>query len=174
MRDPHSFSRPDEVAVRHLALDLDVDFAKKQLSGSARLDLTVRGGAREVVLDAKDLTIESVTLDDGSSARYAMGAAVKYMGQSLTIPINPATKSVTIRYATSPDAAAVQWLDPQQTAGGAHPFLFTQSQAILARTWVPCQDSPGVRMTYEVTVRVPRGLIAVMSAENPTELNETG
>ncbi|HEU5161609.1 MAG TPA: M1 family metallopeptidase [Thermoanaerobaculia bacterium] len=174
MRDPHSFSRPDEAAVRHLALDLDVDFEKKQLSGSARLDLALGAGASEVVLDTKDLAIESVTLDDGSSPRYALGGDVKYMGRSLTIPIKPSTKSVTIRYRTSPDAAAVQWLDHQQTAGGAHPFLFTQSQAILARTWVPCQDSPGVRMTYEATVRVPKGLIAVMSAENPTEPNATG
>ncbi len=174
MRDPHSFSRPDEAAVRHLALDLDVDFAKKQLSGSARLDLAVRDGARELVLDTKDLTIESVTRNDGSAARFALGEPVKYMGRSLTIPLEAGTRSVTIRYATSPDAAAVQWLDPQQTAGGKHPFLFTQSQAILARTWVPCQDSPGVRMTYDATIRVPRGLMAVMSAENPTEANATG
>ncbi|HEY0787821.1 MAG TPA: aminopeptidase, partial [Thermoanaerobaculia bacterium] len=77
MRDPHSFSRPDEAAVRHLALDLDVDFSSKRLSGAARLDLAVREGAREVLLDTKDLTIESVTLDDGSAAKFTLGEPVK-------------------------------------------------------------------------------------------------
>src|SRR5207244_920353 len=100
--------------------------------------------------------------------------SVKYLGRPLTIAITPETKSVSIDYSSSPEAAAVQWLAPEQTAGGKHPFLFTQSQAILARTWVPCQDSPGVRMTYQATVHVPRGLLAVMSAENPTDTNPDG
>src|SRR5205085_10074665 len=119
------------------------------------------------------LTISKVTAD-GAPAEFALGESVKFLGRPLTIAIGPGTKSVTVDYTTSPDAAAVQWLAPEQTAGGKHPFLFTQSQAILARTWVPCQDSPGVRMTYEATVRVPRDLLAVMSAENPTETNADG
>ncbi|HKR63527.1 MAG TPA: M1 family metallopeptidase, partial [Thermoanaerobaculia bacterium] len=92
----------------------------------------------------------------------------------LVIAVKPETKSVRVEYSTAPHAAALQWLTPEQTAGRRHPFLFTQSQAILARTWVPCQDSPGIRMTYDATVRVPRGLMAVMSAENATEPSEDG
>ena len=172
MRDIHSFSRPDEAAVKHLALELDVDFEKQQLAGKATLDLDNRG-ARELVLDTNGLTISSVTAD-GAPAAFTLGDAVKHLGRALTISIAPSTKAVTIEYTTSPDAAAVQWLAPEQTAGGKQPFLFTQSQAILARTWVPCQDSPGVRMTYDATVRVPRGLLAVMSAENPTETTADG
>lgn len=172
MKDIHSFSRPDEAAVRHLALELDVDFDKQQLAGKATLDLDNRG-ARELVLDTNGLHVHRVTAD-GAAASFTLGDPVKYLGRALTIAITPSTKSVTIDYTTSPDAAAVQWLSPEQTAGGKQPFLFTQSQAILARTWVPCQDSPGVRMTYEATVRVPRGLLAVMSAENPTETNADG
>ncbi len=168
MRDIHSFARPDEAVVRHLALDLDVDFDAKRLSGTATLEIETSGDARELVLDTQGLTIERV------SAAYSLGDEQKYLGRPLTIAIEPGTKSVIIRYSSSPDAAAVQWLEPAQTAGGKHPFLFTQSQAILARTWVPCQDSPGVRMTYDATIRVPRGLMAVMSAENPTEANEDG
>ncbi len=168
MRDIHSFARPDEAVVRHLALDLDVDFDAKRLSGTATLEIETSGDARELVLDTQGLTIERV------SAAYTLGDEQKYLGRPLTIAIEPGTKSVIIRYSSSPDAAAVQWLEPAQTAGGKHPFLFTQSQAILARTWVPCQDSPGVRMTYDATIRVPRGLMAVMSAENPTEANEDG
>jgi aminopeptidase N len=172
MHDVHSFARPDEASITHLALDLTVDFDRQQLSGTARLDLDNRG-ARELVLDTNGLTISKVTAD-GAPATFTLGDAVKYLGRPLTVAITPETQSVSIDYTTSPDAAAVQWLSPEQTAGGKQPFLFTQSQAILARTWVPCQDSPGVRMTYEATVRVPRELLAVMSAENPTALSADG
>jgi len=88
--------------------------------------------------------------------------------------LKPATKAVNIKYITSPDAEALQWLTPQQTAGKKHPFLFTQSQAILARSWVPCQDSPGIRFTYEANVLVPADLLALMSASNPREKNDQG
>jgi aminopeptidase N len=174
MRDIHSFARPEEAVVRHLVLELDVDFERRRLSGSATLQIDKAADARELVLDTNGLTIDRVTLDDGSEATFTSGDAKPFLGRALTIAIQPDTKSVKIDYAASPDAAAVQWLSKEQTAGGAHPFLFTQSQAILARTWVPCQDSPGVRMTYDATVRVPKGLMAIMSAENPTELNADG
>ncbi|HEX8172522.1 MAG TPA: M1 family metallopeptidase [Thermoanaerobaculia bacterium] len=174
MHDIHSFARPEEAVVRHLALELDVDFDARRLSGSATLHIETGNDARELVLDNHGLTIDRVTLDDGSETTFSHGDEKPYLGRALTIAIKPGTRTVKIDYATSPDAAAVQWLTPEQTAGGKHPFLFTQSQAILARTWVPCQDTPGVRMTYEATVRVPRGLMAVMSAENPTEASADG
>ncbi|HEX9161372.1 MAG TPA: M1 family metallopeptidase, partial [Thermoanaerobaculia bacterium] len=173
VRDVHSFAKPDEAAVRHLNLNLTVDFDRKQLAGSATLQID-NHGSKTLVLDTNGLSISRVSTDAGKDVHFTLGEPVKYLGRSLTIPIEPSTKSVHIDYTSSPDAAAVQWLDPQQTAGGKHPFLFTQSQAILARTWVPCQDSPGVRMTYEATVRVPRGLLALMSAENPTETSSDG
>ncbi|HYN20596.1 MAG TPA: M1 family metallopeptidase [Thermoanaerobaculia bacterium] len=173
-RDPHSFSRPDEVAVDHLKLDLNVDFDQSQLAGRASLRLANHSGSDRLWLDTRDLTIQKVTLDDGAETRFSLGEPVKFLGRSLEIQIAPTTKWVHIDYATSPEAAALQWLDPQQTSAGNRPFLLTQSQAILARTWVPCQDTPGVRMTYEATVRVPKDLLAVMSAENPTEKNAEG
>jgi len=174
MRDIHSFARPDEAVVRHLALDLDVDFDRKRLTGSATLQIETSGDARELVLDTNGLTIGRVTLDDGSETTATLGEAKPHLGAPLSIVVKPTTKSVRIEYASAPDAAAVQWLSKEQTAGGKHPFLFTQSQAILARTWVPIQDSPGIRITYDATIRVPRGLMAVMSAENATEMNADG
>jgi len=174
MHDIHSFARPDEAVVRHLALDLDVDFDRKRLSGSATLEIETSGDARELVLDTHGLSVQRVTLGDGSEARFAIGEAKPFLGAPLTIAITPSTKSVRIEYASAPDAAAVQWLSKEQTAGGQHPFLFTQSQAILARTWVPIQDSPGIRITYDATIRVPKGLVAVMSAENATTVNPDG
>jgi leukotriene-A4 hydrolase len=172
-RDPHSFSHPDEVAVDHLKLDLTVDFDQRQLSGRASLRLTDHTVDR-LILDTRDLTIRRVTLDDGAETRFALGDEVKILGRPLEIQIQPGTRWVHVDYTTSPDAAALQWLEPEQTTAGKRPFLLTQSQAILARTWAPVQDSPGVRMTYEATVRVPKDLLAVMSAENPTQKNADG
>ena len=173
-RDPHSYGRPDEVAVEHLSLDLTVGFDQRRLQGKATLRLAHHGTAGDLHLDSRDLAIRRVTLDDGGAARFAMGPADPLLGSDLTVAVTPTTKSVTIEYETSPDAAALQWLDPEQTAGKKLPFLYTQSQAILARTWVPCQDSPGVRMTYDATVHVPPGLLALMSAENPTAPSADG
>lgn len=174
MNDVHSFSRPAEAAIKHLVLDLSVDFERHRLVGSAELEIENASKGRQLVLDINGLAIERVTLDSGKQATFSTGEEARYLGRSLTIAIEPATRSVKIEYASSPEAAAVQWLSPEQTAGGTRPFLFTQSQAILARSWVPCQDTPGVRMTYEATIRVPKGLMAVMSAENPTSTNADG
>ena len=81
---------------------------------------------------------------------------------------------VRIAYRTAPTAGALQWLDPPRTAGRKQPFLFTQSEAIHARSWIPLQDSPGVRITYGATIRVPEGLRAVMSADHLPGPGEPG
>ncbi len=174
--DPHSFGRPAEIAVRHLDLDLAVDFAARRLAGSATLTLERRSpAATTLYLDSRDLEISAVHLDGSTEpSAFTLAPAVPIFGQELAIPLAPGTRSVRIDYRTRPEAAALQWLAPAQTAGGKQPFLFTQSQAILARTWVPCQDSPGVRMTYAATIRVPPGLLALMSAANPTARSADG
>jgi hypothetical protein len=173
-RDPHSFAHPEEVAVEHLVLDLAVDFDRRQLTGRASLRLNNRTGAGRLHLDTRDLEIRRVTLDDGKTeARFELGGEVPFLGRPLAIEITPETRWVNVDYATKPAAAALQWLTPEQ-AGSPHPFLYTQSQAILARTWAPCQDSPGVRMTYEATIHAPRELMAVMSAENPARKSADG
>lgn len=174
--DPHSYARPAEVSVRHLDLKLAVDFGTQQLAGTATWQLANPGGATELVLDSRALEIEAVLLDgpEGEPTTFSLGADDAVLGQPLLISIRPDTEAVSIRYRTTPGAAALQWLAPAQTAGRKHPFLFTQSQAILARTWLPCQDSPGIRFTYEAQVQVPQELLALMSAENPQERNPAG
>ncbi len=174
VRDVLSFARPDQISITHLSLDLSVDFEAKTLAGRASLTLKNPGGAAELHLDTRDLDIAAVTLDDGATADFQLGEPQPLFGRELTIPVAPETRVVHVDYASRPEAAAVQWLEPRQTAGGRHPFLFTQSQPILARTWVPCQDTPGVRFTYDATIRVPPGLMALMSAENPTEVSADG
>ena len=172
-RDVHSFANPGEVRVVALTLDLGVDFDRKELAGTATLRVERATGSRPdapLVLDLRGPIIEEVTAgpDDAHLAAvpFEIGTGDEVRGQPLTIRL-PAGATVTrVRYRTRPDAGALQWIDPARTAGGKQPFLFTQSQAIQARTWLPIQDSPGVRFTYEATIRVPTGLTAVMAADH--------
>lgn len=174
--DYFSFANSDQFVTRHLELDLTVDFAARQLVGSVRLSMErLDPAARELVLDSHTLQIESVSvaLPDGSArdAEFLIGASVKKLGEPLTIRLpggfdpDPAF-SVTIHYRTDPGATALQWLPPELTAGGKHPFLFSQSQNIHARSWIPLQDTPSVRVTYSATIRTPPELLALMSADN--------
>ncbi len=174
-RDPHSFANHDQVVVRHLDLDLTIDFDRKQLKGKATLSIENIGHADSLILDTRDLNIEKVTLGSSEEpAVFQLGEPVKFLGRPLSIRLTKETSSVTIHYSTTPEAAALQWLSPEQTAGGKHPFLLTQSQAILARTWVPCQDNPAVRMTYNARIKTPPGMLALMSAENSPEIKSDG
>jgi leukotriene A-4 hydrolase/aminopeptidase len=174
-RDIHSFSHPDEVVVKHMDLDLSVDFKKKVLTGKVTHQIDNKRDAKKLYLDTRDLNISQVTLGENQTpTTFRLGENVKYLGRALEIDIEPSTKIVTIHYSTSPNAAAVQWLDPPQTSGRKKPFLFTQSQAILARTWVPSQDTPGVRSTYSATIRTTPNLLALMSAENPVSKSSDG
>jgi leukotriene-A4 hydrolase len=174
-KDLHSFANPQDVVVKHLDLDINVDFNQKQLAGKATLQIDNKTKAKELRLDTRDLTIQKVTLDKNETpAKFTLGDEIIYLGRSLAVDITPDTKEVNVYYNTSPQAAALQWLEPAQTAGKKKPFLFTQSEAILARTWVPCQDTPGVRQTYHAKVKVPNDLLAVMSATNNAQLNPQG
>jgi leukotriene A-4 hydrolase/aminopeptidase len=171
--DPHSYANSGQCVVTHLDWRATVDFTTKQISATATWTIHRKEG-NEVVLDAKSLKIDSIFLDNGKPAVFSLEGDDPILGQALRIRLEPETKTISIRYRTTPGAEALQWLMPEQTAGRQHPFLFTQSQAILARTWIPCQDSPGVRFTYTAEVTVPSNLLALMSASNPIEKNESG
>lgn len=172
VRDPHSYANPDEIVVRHIGLDLDVLFDRKVVRGTA--DLTVErpagGSAMRLVLDTRDLAIQKAEASrDGSAwtaAPHSLAAPDPILGAALTITIPADATRVRVAYETTPKATGLQWLDPPQTAGKRNPFLFTQSQAIHARSWIPLQDSPRVRVTYRARVRNARNLVAVMSANN--------
>lgn len=171
--DIHTFAVPEDAKITHLDLKLNVDFESKTLSGVASYDIEVKNNATKIYLDSRNLTIEKVEVD-GQKAEFELANEVEHLGQKLSIPITDQSKKITITYKTSSEAEALQWLSPAQTAGKKSPFLFTQSQAILARTWVPTQDSPGIRFTYTAEVTVPKELMALMSAENPQQKNDSG
>jgi leukotriene-A4 hydrolase len=152
--DPYSYAQPDQVRVSHLDLDLTIDFPQRQLGGQATLKLDWKNPkAASLVLDTRDLNIASISAvsADGKTTTltYALAPRDKTLGSKLTIaaPTHPA--AVRIVYTTSPEASGLQWLTPAQTAGKKLPFMFSQSESINARSWVPIQDSPAIRITYD-------------------------
>ena len=172
-QDVHSYARPAEARVTHVGLSLEVNMEAQTLNGLATLTVAARPDAREVVLDTRGLAIAAVTDMAGAPLAFTVGAADPLLGAPLTVALPPAdplvgdmpgSRQIVVAYSTLPSAAAVQWLTPAQTSSGK-PFMFTQGQAILTRTWIPTQDSPGIRQTYSASIVAPAGLTAVMSAD---------
>lgn len=165
-QDVHSRGNPAQCRVTHAVLDLTVDFEAKRLHGSATLKVERKDPAAPLVLDTKGMTIEGVTSPQlEKPLEYRLGEPDPILGSALEIELPEGVDAVAVSYATGPKASALQWLEPANTDGKRHPFLFTQAQAIHARSFVPIQDSPGVRITYEATLRVPKGLRAIMAAD---------
>lgn len=174
--DHHSFGNPNEIAVTHLDLVMNVDFDERMLKGKATFKLE-RNAGNTLKLDVRDLDIRAVHQGTSIEGREHAEAEFKIKegnehGDILEIQLNDSVETVTIGYRTSPDAAALLWHSPSQTHDKNSPFLFTQGQAILTRSWIPIQDSPALRITYNAEVQTPEGMLAVMSAENPIEKNE--
>jgi aminopeptidase N len=169
--DKSSYARPEQARVTHVALDLAADFAGKRMSGTATLDIDAAPGANAIVLDTKGLDIRSVHDARGRPLRWAVGKADAALGAPLTVQLGGARR-IRIAYASAPGAEALQWLSPEQTAGKRRPFLFSQGEAILNRSWIPTQDSPGIRQTWEARIVVPTPLVAVMSGERLTPKGE--
>jgi leukotriene-A4 hydrolase len=165
--DEHSYARPREARVTHVALDLKADFDRKRIAGTATLDVQAAPGAKQIILDSKGLEIASIADASGKPLPYGVGASDPILGAPLTIQLEGATR-IRIAYASAPDAGALQWLTPEQTAGKKHPFLFSQGESLLNRSWIPTQDSPGIRQTWEARIVVPEPLKAVMSGDKLT------
>lgn len=166
--DKFTYANYDQIQTTHLDLDLDVNFDAKVLEGTATLDFKrIDPDVDELVLDTKDLLITAVGVkraDEWAPAEYSLGEDDELLGQKLTIPLAKDATKVRIGYRTSPEAEGLQWLSPEQTAGKKYPYLFSQAQAINARTMAPVMDTPAVRITYTANLRTPPELLALMSA----------
>lgn len=184
--DPHSFSEPEKHFVYDVHLNLKVDFERRILKGIATLAFfrNPKYPDAPLVLDTRNLTIHEIEAEiqrqKFHKVKYELGAADPVLGTPLSIRLPPGvhlpqdTASIRISYSTSPEATALQWLDAEQTAGKKAPFLFTQSQEIHARSWIPLQDTPGVRITYSADIEAPQGLLAVMSDGRRTNVSVAG
>ncbi|MDI1255337.1 MAG: leukotriene A4 hydrolase C-terminal domain-containing protein [Flavobacterium sp.] len=174
-KDDHSFAQPENAVVKHLDLDIKVDFNIQTISGKASWDIDNITKGDEIIFDENRLEITKVTLGaDEKPTTFSLGSEVAFHGKPLHIKIDKNTTKVNIYYNTTKDAIALQWLNPQQTGDKKHPFLFSQGESIWTRTWIPCQDSPSIRFTYNATVTVDKALLALMSGENPQQKNDSG
>ncbi|QIG81026.1 M1 family metallopeptidase [Stakelama tenebrarum] len=183
-KDVWTHAQPEVARVTHVSLDLTADFDAKEMRGTATLDILAAADAKEIILDDAGLRIESITATEtGKPLAWHVGEASEHRGAPLTIALperaptaaDDAGESdghwgsrITIRYASAPGASSLQWLAPEQTAGKEHPYLFSQGQAIENRSWIPTQDSPGIRQTWDATITVPADLVAVMSGDRVT------
>lgn len=166
----HSFANTHAVVSTHLALDLQVNFDKKILQGSVThtLERVPDTNADSFILDTRALTITKVESfsKQWRTTKFLLRDPHPALGSALEIALPSDASKIRVHYHTSPAASGLQWLSPEQTGGKQHPFLFSQAQAIHARSFIPLQDTPQVRVTYDATIRTPTTLRAVMSAEN--------
>ncbi len=176
--DNHSYSNINKIRTKHLHIDLDVNFENKTVYGIARHEM-INNGTDTAIFDIKALDIQKITLGKKGQEKetdFMIGQWDKdsIIGQPLMVKIDPKTTLINIYYKTTEKTEAIDWLMPELTTGKKHPFMYTQGEAILTRSWIPLQDSPANRITYSASVKVPEGLLPVMSAENPIETNEKG
>ncbi len=172
--DPCSFSQPNLARITHLNLNLSVDFDNKILKGFAEYDI-ISNKSQEIIFDTNDsLTIDSIYADGNKISNYSWGEKNPHLGRALKVEIKPTSKKVKLYYKTNPNASALQWIPAHQTTNKKYPFLFTQGQFILTRSFIPIQDTPSIRITYNATIKVPKGLLALMSAKNPKQIIEDG
>ncbi|MBD3652933.1 M1 family metallopeptidase [Kangiella sp.] len=175
--DDHTYGNLHEVDLKHLDLDLTVDFEAKSLKGYVDLSFDrLQDEVSELILDTRDINVSKVELNQNEqwvAGEFELAEKDEVMGSKLTIQLEDGVNKVRVYYATQPQASGLQWLTPEQTDGKKHPFMYSQAQAIHARSFVPVQDSPAVRITYNATIRTPKELLAVMSAHNEpdTELD---
>jgi leukotriene-A4 hydrolase len=164
LSDLSSLSNPSDISVKHLEWKATVDFKKSILKGTATYKFTKNNpNATSLCLDTSHLLIHKVH-SSGTKLAYKLHAVDKpHLGAKLEIFVGDHS-SVSIEYQTTSRSSALQWLPPSQTSGKKYPYLFTQCQAIHARTMIPCQDRPGVKTTYVAEITVPVWATCVMSA----------
>lgn len=182
--DYFSFANSEQFVTRHLELDLSVDFEQQILSGTVTLQMErLDPAAKIILLDSRGLQVSDIQVTAGGleakPVTFDVGESDPVKGEAIRIhlPVGLHKESeflVKIQYQTGPEASALMWLPPELTAGGEHPFMFTQSQSIHARSWVPLQDTPGIRFTYTAKIHTPPELLALMSADNDPQATRSG
>lgn len=173
--DIHSYANTDEIHTEHLHLDLDINFENNKIYGVARHKMS-KHDSDTAVFDIKHIDIQKITTgkEKESETDYVIGENDPILGAPLMVAIDSTVEYINIYYTTTDKTEALDWLAPELTEGKKYPFLYSQGQTVLTRTWIPIQDTPSNRITYSADVKVPKDFLAIMSAKNPTEKNKTG
>ena len=169
--DTHTLSNYQDLPILNTHLELAVNFQKKILKGSVTHRFDDNRKVDLLKLDTKYLKIDSIQDGNGNSLEYSFGEFDELLGSAISVILNTQSNEVVIFYETTDKSEALDWLLPNQTAGKTYPFMYTQGQSIFTRSWIPIQDTPGVRITYSAKINTPENMMAVMSAANPQELD---
>ncbi len=162
-KDPASYTDLSQGKIKHILFRIGVDFSSRTLEIEATYQMQepVPGS---LFLDSYKINLKGARSND-RQLQWEFDERDDVLGERLHLKGFEGESTFTLTFHTSPEARALQWLNANQTAGGSHPFLFSQCQAIHARSIFPCQDTPSVRFTYSAEVEVPQGLVAAMAAE---------
>jgi aminopeptidase N len=169
--DTHTLSNYKDLPIVNTHLELSVNFQEGKLKGSVTHEFEANRKINLLKLDTKYLKIDSIQDGDGNTLEYSLGEFDELLGSPLAVNLNPKSNSVVIFYETTKKSEALDWLVPNQTAGKMYPFMYTQGQSIFTRSWIPIQDTPGIRITYSAKIKTPKNMMAVMSAANPQEMD---
>ena len=169
--DTHTLSNYKDLPIVNTHLELSVNFQERKLKGSVTHEFEANRKINLLKLDTKYLKIDSIQDGDGNTLEYSLGEFDELLGSPLSVNLNPKSNSVVIFYETTKKSEALDWLLPNQTAGKMYPFMYTQGQSIFTRSWIPIQDTPGIRITYSAKIKTPKNMMAVMSAANPQEMD---
>lgn len=159
-RDPCTLSNYHNFRTTNTAVDFHIDFDQKKLQGnvSLRLKSLTEAETNEIVLDASYLDIKDVKVNGESPKWDLLSSRVEPYGSPLSIKLKEGIPrdehiQVDISVSTTEECTALQWLTPAQTSNQKHPYMFSQCQAIHARSLFPCQDTPDSKGTYNFRIR---------------------
>ena len=169
--DTHTLSNYQDLPIVNTHLELSVNFQERKLKGSVTHEFEANRKINLLKLDTKYLKIDSIQDGNGNTLEFSLGEFDELLGSLLSVNLNPKSNSVVIFYETTKKSEALDWLVPNQTAGKMYPFMYTQGQSIFTRSWIPIQDTPGIRITYSAKIKTPKNMMAVMSAANPQEMD---
>ena len=167
LRDPSSQANYEDYSMHHAAFNIVVDFEKRRLKTQVELTFRViNPSIKELVLDTSHVLVTALKFKNAdqswTSISFELIPRKSYLGSALKVDLSNVSIGGTefvlsVTCETTDGCQAIQWMKKEETAGKRQPYLFSQCQSILCRSIFPCQDTPGVKFTYDAEVSTPKG-----------------